>query len=213
MALGISTEASGNFTPFVKFDARAGRWFRKGDRDKGEMGDVDVTNGFAAVFDFSNIEVGWMLMAAGAAPAYVMNPVAKGLPAKPEGEFKQGFRMKVMLASNLGGGVYELASSAKALIAKIDQAHTVFSTAPEAAQGKLPILAMTGTEVIETTSPKGTTRNYAPTLTLNGWMERPAAMNGATGSPAAPAPAPAPVGPAHTGSTPVPPPGQAPAFG
>lgn len=209
MALGISTESSGSFTPFVKFDARAGRWFRKGDREKGETSDIDVTNGFAAVFDFENIEVGWMLLAAGSAPAYVMQPVSKGLPPKPEGDFKQGFRMRVALANNLGGGVYELASSAKALISKIDQAHTAYSTAPEAKQGKLPILSMTGTEVIETTSPKGTTRNYAPTLKLEGWVDRPAAMKAG----AAPAAAPAPAGPAPTGSTMVAPPGQAPTFG
>lgn len=212
MALGINTEGGGSFVPFVKFDARAGRWFRKGDREKGEASDVDVTNGFSAIFDFDNIEVGWMLLASGQAPAYVMQPVAKGLPPKPEGEFKQGFRMKVMLANALGGGVYELASSSKAVIAKIDALHTTFSTAAEAKQGKLPILTMTGTEVIETTGPKGTTRNYAPAFKIEGWVARPAAL--VAGANPAPAAAPA-AGPAATGSTPVPPPSQpaAPAFG
>lgn len=214
MALGLATESSGSFVPFVKFDARAGRWFRKGDKEKGETSDVDVTNGFAAVMDFANIEVGWMLMAAGQAPAYVMQPVSAGLPAKPEGDFKQGFRMKVMLSNQLGGGVHEFASSSKAVIAKIDAAHTIYSTAPEAKAGKLPIFSMSGTEVVESTSPKGTTRNYAPAFKLEGWVDRPAGLAG-SGAPAAPAPVIS--GPAATGSTMVPPPvaaaPAAPAFG
>lgn len=210
MALGIVTEASGNFVPFIKFDARAGRWFRKADRERGEAADVDITNGFAAVFDFENIEVGWMYMAAGQAPAYVMQHVSKGIPPKPEGEFKQGFRMRVMLSNDLGGGVYELAASAKAIISRIDAAHTIYSQAAESKQNKLPIFACTGTDVIETQTPKGVTRNYAPQFVLSGWVDRPAGLAGEAA--AAPAPAPVSAGPAATGSTAVPPP-SAPSFG
>lgn len=197
MGLGLSV-GGGDFIPYCKFDARAGRWFRKG-----ENGDVDVTDGFAAVFDFEQIEVGWMMFTAGAAPAYVTQGIAHGIPAKPQGEnWKQGFRVNIALGSALGGGVFELSSTAKALIGVIDRLHTEYGTAPEKAQGKLPILKMAGTTVVETKGPQGVTRNYAPNLSIAGWVDRPATLpiKGAA------APATVSAAPPSTGSTLVPPP-------
>ncbi len=198
MGLGLST-GSGDFVPYCKFDARAGRWFRKG-----EGGDVDITDGFAAVFDFDQIEVGWMVFAAGTAPVYVTQPISMGVPAKPPGEnWKQGFRCNIALGSALGGGIYELSSTAKALIGVSDRLHTEYSAAPEKAQGKLPVLKMSGTTVVESKGPGGTSRNYAPNLSIAAWVDRPASLAMRAASPA---PAPAPASPPSTGSTAVPPP-------
>jgi hypothetical protein len=61
MALGLSM-GDGNFTPYAKYDARAGRWFTKG-----ADGDIDITDGFTAVFDLETVEVGWMIFASGVA--------------------------------------------------------------------------------------------------------------------------------------------------
>ena len=62
---GFSTEMSGggDFTPIVKYDSRAGRIFRvdRVQTNDGFVSDpVDITQGFKAVFDFENIEVGWI---------------------------------------------------------------------------------------------------------------------------------------------------------
>lgn len=214
MGLGINYEASGDFIPYLKYDARAGRWFRKENRDKGETSPVDVTNGFTAVFDLATIEAGWIDFPTGAAPIQITRPISQGIPPKPPGgNFKQGFRMMVALPAHLGGGAYEVSSSAKAMIGAIDALHTACSAAPEMAQGKLPIIAMTGTSMIETNGPKGVTRNYAPVFAIQGWAPRPAALpvEGFATS-AAPAQAAAPAqnfgsAPA-TGSTQVPPPVQ-----
>lgn len=177
MGLGINTEAGGDFVPFLKYDARAGRWFRKGDRDKGEQGPIDVTNNFAAIFDLETIEAGWLHFPTGAAPIAVTRPIAEGIPPRPAGaDFKQGFRMMAALPTNLGGGVYEVMSSAKAFISAVDALHTAYSNAPEAKAGKLPVVAMTGTTMIETNGPKGVTRNYQPVLTIQNWVARPASM-------------------------------------
>jgi hypothetical protein len=208
MGLGLSMDAGGgDFTPWLKYDARAGRWFRKGDRDKNEPGPVDVTNGFSAVFDLSTIEVGWIDFPTGAAPILITQPISAGIPGRPTGgTFKQGFRMRAALPAALGGGVYEVAASAKAMIGAIDALHTAYTAAPEAAQGKLPVVAMTGTTMIETTTPKGTNRNYAPVLAITSWVARPASMP-TTGFTSSQQPAPVATGaPPATGSTPVPPP-------
>lgn len=192
----------GTFTPYAKFDARAGRWFTKT-----ENGDVDITDGFTAVFDFEQIEVGWMVFAAGTAPLYVTQDISLGVPQKPaSGDWKQGFRMNIALPSSIaGGGARELSSTAKALIGVIDRLHTDYSNAPEKSERKLPVLKMNGTTVVETKGPNGTTRNYAPILVIAGWVDRPATLPKKGQPVAAQAPAPAAAPPA-TGSTPVPPP-------
>ena len=214
MALGINTEA-GSFDPFVKFDARAGRWFRKGKTELSEPDTIDITEGFVAMFDLSAIEVGWILFAAGAGPVYMTQPVEKGLPPKPgDGDFKQGFKMRIVLPDHLGGGVHEVASTAKALIGAIDTMHTAYLAAPEAKANKLPIYKMTGTLVIESKGPQGVTRNYAPKLELVGWDERPASLAAAKAKANGQPPAQQPsaqaaftmASPAATGSTQVPPP-------
>lgn len=201
MGLGLSV-GDGNFTPYVKFDARAGRWFTKG-----ADGDIDITDGFTAVFDFAQVEVGWMLFAAGTAPVYVTQDISLGVPPKPaSGDFKQGFKLNIALPGSIaGGGARELSSTAKALIGVIDRMHTEFSEAPEKSQGKLPVLKMNGTTVVETKGPNGTTRNYAPNLVIAGWVDRPATLPTRGAPIAAVAPAAAATPPA-TGSTAVPPP-------
>lgn len=194
----------GDFTPFVKFDARAGRWFTKFNGS-----DVDITDGFAGVFDFSQVEVGWMIFASGVAPAYVTQDISLGLPQKPQGgDWKQGFKINIALPSSIaGGGARELSSTARAVIQVIDKLHTEFTEAPESAQGKLPVLKMQGTTMVETSGPKGVTRNYAPNLVISGWVDRPATLP--KKGTAAPAQAPAPAAaPPATGSTAVPPPAQ-----
>ena len=89
MGLGL-TMGDGTFTPYVKFDARAGRWFTKG-----AVGDIDITDGFTAVFDFEQIEVGWMMFAAGEAPLNETQEIALGVQKKPTGDFNQVFRMNI----------------------------------------------------------------------------------------------------------------------
>lgn len=217
MGLGLSIDAGGgDFTPWLKYDARAGRWFRKGDRDKGEQGPVDVTTNFSAVFDLATIEVGWIDFPTGSAPIMITQPISAGIPQRPVGgQFKQGFRMRAALPPGLGGGVYEVAASAKAFIAGIDALHTAYQNAPEAKQGKLPVVVMTGTTMIETTTPKGTNRNYGPVLQIDRWIDRPASMpaqgfHSASAASLTPTPAQS-VAPPSTGSTAVPPPAAKPA--
>src|SRR4051812_47950315 len=57
---GFSTEPTGgDFLPIIKYDARAGRIFRV-DRGIDGPNPTDITDSFTAVFDFANIETGWM---------------------------------------------------------------------------------------------------------------------------------------------------------
>jgi hypothetical protein len=203
MALGLSM-GDGNFTPYAKYDARAGRWFTKG-----ADGDIDITDGFTAVFDLETVEVGWMIFASGVAPVYVVQDIALGVPPKPPGDMKQGFKMNIALPSAIaGGGVREVSSTAKSMIGVIDRLHTEYSGAPEKSQGKLPVVKMNGTTVVETKGPSGMTRNYAPNLQIVSWVARPESMPKKQPAAQMFAAAPTYAAPPSTGSTQVPPPVQ-----
>lgn len=178
MALGLpASAASGDFKPIVKYDARAGRMFRI-DRveSNGQFESVptEITQGFAAVFDLANIEVGYVRFHEGGAPEWAMVKIGQPLPAKPNADFRQGFRCNIKLAKNSGGSVREFASAASCVIGAVDGLHTAYLAAPESKAGKLPIVSMTGTAMVKSGSGAKTSTNYAPTLVITGWIDRPA---------------------------------------
>lgn len=204
MALGLSTEGGGgDFADILKFDARAGRMFRV-DRSQGASGwetnNVEITNGFTAVFDFENIKVGWALFAAGVAPIFAMVPLGEPFPPKPSDQFKQGFKIMVKLGRASGDDVREFASCAGAVRNALDKLHDAYLKDVGANAGKLPVVAMTGSVPIVSTGKGQTSTNYAPTFEIVKWVDRPegltltetkatAAAPAATTAPAAQAPA------------------------
>lgn len=203
MALGLSM-GDGDYTPYAKYDARAGRWFTKINDV-----DVDITDGFTAVFDLDTVEVGWMIFASGVAPVYAVQDIRLGVPPQPRSDMRQGFKMNICLPSSIaGGGVYEFSSTAKSVIRLIDRLHTEFVNAPEQAEGKLPVIKMNGTTVVETKGPSGVTRNYAPNLQIVSWVKRPESMPKKQAAAPMFAATPTYAAPPSTGSTQVPPPVQ-----
>ena len=51
MALGVNYETqTGDIIPVVKYNAKAGRWFRS-DRGDGQTEEIDITKNFSAMFD------------------------------------------------------------------------------------------------------------------------------------------------------------------
>jgi hypothetical protein len=188
MGLGLPVNVGGNgdFKRIVKYDARAGRVHRS-DRveTNGQFSNVltEITNGFAAVFDIKNIEVGYALFAKGVAPQWLMVKIGQTLPARPSKEFKQAFRLDVKLAKSLGGDVREFGSAAGCVIAAMDQLYDAYTKAPESAAGKLPVVAITSTTMVKS----GESTNYAPNFAITAWVDRPAEL------PLVPTAAPAPI--------------------
>ena len=174
------TSSGGDFLPIVKFDARSGRMFRV-DRVQGSDGDwnshqEDITGDFVAVFDFTNVEVGWICLS-GSQPSFAVAPVGQPQPVRPNIDHRQGFRMPVLLDVSCGGGVHEFSSQAKSVLRQIDELHDAYLAAPESKEGKQPIVKLLGTTPIETRHPMGTTVNYAPNFKIVGWVDRPAAFD------------------------------------
>jgi hypothetical protein len=178
MALGISTESGGgDYLPIIKFDSRAGRLFRV-DRSQGANGwesdQVDITGNASFVADLENISVGWMLFAAGGRPDFKMARLGAPRPARPSQEYREGFKLIVKLAKDCGGDVREIASNAKAVIGAIDLLHTKYEEGAKTNPGKLPVVKLTGSRPIKTTTPQGSTTNYAPVFEIVKWVARPA---------------------------------------
>lgn len=210
MAFGFNYESSGgDIMPIVKFDARAGRFFRI-DRADGTNTPVDITSSFKAVMDFENIEVGFINFPAGSAPEFKVAPIGQPMPENPGGKFRQGIRMMLKLSKDCGGDVREIASTAKAVLGAFDTTHTEYMAGAKANPGKLPVVALSTTVPIVTQGrdEKGNavkTTNYAPVFKVTGWVDRPADLvftpkNGVSAAPVAPA---APASAPSTGSTQV----------
>jgi hypothetical protein len=174
MALGLNyaPSESGEITPILKFDARAGRWFRV-DREDGTSIPVDITSTFAAVFDLENIAVGWLAFS-DLGPVFKLGPIGDGLPPRPSDAHKQGFRVRVKLAGPAGGDIREFSSSAKAVLGAIDVLHDEYLKGVHDYPGQLPVVRMSDTRMIQTKNPKGTTTAYAPVFEVVRWVARPA---------------------------------------
>lgn len=212
MAFGFNYESNaGDIVPVLKFDARAGRFFRV-DRADGVNNPVDITQGFKAVMDFENIEVGYINFPAGAAPEFRMVPIGSTMPENPGGKFRQGIRMMLKLGKESGGDIREIATTAKAVLSSFDSCHTAYVNGLKENAGKLPVVELETTVPVVTQgrdergNPVKTT-NYSPVFKIVSWVKRPDDLvfvpkGGGSAPAAAPAPA-AAATPPSTGSTQV----------
>jgi hypothetical protein len=213
---GFSTEpsAGGDFTPNIKYDARAGRVSRTERIDTGngfvsEL--VDITNNFKAIADFENIEVGWIDFPAGAAPQFTLVPIGSRLPDRPSDRHKNGIRFMLKLSKDCGGSkpIREIAGTSKAFLRGVEAVYREYEAAKASNAGKLPVIVLEKTTAIKSGTGAQSSTNYVPTFRIAGWAPRgdlefvPKAKAAASNGHAAPAAA----TPPWTGSTKIEPPG------
>jgi hypothetical protein len=181
VALGFNYTTGGDggdIVPYVKYDARAGRLFRN---DRTEVDGaysnnaVDITGNFKAVMDLENIEVGHILFAAGAAPAYLLAKLGTPMPPKPaDGKWKQGVRVMMKLHTSCGGDIREITSNATAFLKGFDDLHTQYEAEKGQNPGKLPVVILRTTKPITTGAGDKKSTNYQPVFEITGWSARPA---------------------------------------
>ena len=183
---GFSTEPSsgGDFTPIVKYDARSGRMFRV-DRVQDANGftndQVDITANFKAVFDFENVETGWMLFAPGTAPSLVLTTLAtldKGgaYPDKPSAQHKNGVRFMLKLNKACSGDnkpVREIAGQSKAFLSAIEELYAEYERQKPQHPGQLPIVQLVKTTPVKSGSGAQSSTNYRPEFRISDWAKRP----------------------------------------
>jgi hypothetical protein len=174
MALGFNFESGdgSDIIPIIKFDAKAGRMFRR-DRVNGENEQIDITKSFKAIFDFENIETGTINFNTGSAPDFAVARIGEQIPPAPTSDHRPGARILVKLSKDNGGDVRELASTAKAFLRGLNALHDAYLAGAAANKGKLPVVQLEDT--IPITSGEGARKstNYSPVFQIVSWVERP----------------------------------------
>jgi len=163
-----------SFLPIIKYDARSGRLSRR-DRENGENNDVDITRSFKAIFDFDNVEIGWINFNTGGAPDYRVRRYADGVKVdKPSEEgFKRGFRLVLKLSKECGGDVREFSSNAAACLDGIKNLMDSYDTGSKSNAGKLPVVEFKDSVAKSSSGGALKTTNYVPVWEIVGWVKRP----------------------------------------
>lgn len=162
-----------DFLPIVKYDARSGRISRR-DRENGETHESDITKTFKAIFDFENVEIGWINFNTGSAPDFRMSRFADGGSIdKPGDDFKRGVRFVVKLSKENGGDVREFASNAGAFLEGAKKLFDDYEAGLKENAGKLPVVSLK--DSVTKTSGEGARKstNYVPVFEIVSWVKRP----------------------------------------
>lgn len=170
---GFSTEPTGgDFLPIIKYDARAGRIFRV-DRGIDGPNPTDITDTFTAVFDFANIETGWMNFS-GPVPDFKLVRMGTVLPVRPSENHKNGIRLLLKLHPSCAGPdrpIREFSTSAKAALRGLEKLYLDYQQ--QAKGDQLPIVQMKGSTPIKTGVGDRQSTNYVPKFEIVGWCPRP----------------------------------------
>ena len=169
MPLNLSPSAGDN-TPYLKYNAKAGRFFAKFDASGGK--EVEVQNP-RLLFDMANIKTGYVCFTEGQGPERIWDPPG-GIVEKPAGDkkFKRGFEVMVAGADPIVGqevlGLREICSNAGAAINGILEMHAAYEAGMADNPGKVPFFAFKGVETIESNFGP----SYKPVFELVSWVER-----------------------------------------
>jgi hypothetical protein len=169
MPLNLSV-GDGEFTPYLKYNAKAGRFYVKG-VDGGPEVEVEKPR---LAFDMANIKTGWIYYQEGGGPEKVWDISPTEVAPRPAGprKFKRGFEVMVVGADNLAGvgklGLREFSSTAGNVISAILQMHAAYEQGVASNPGKVPFYVCTGVKPIN--GAYGV--NYEPLFQLHSWIDR-----------------------------------------
>jgi len=156
------TSTGGTFDPYIKYNAKAGRWYVKKDDKEQEIQNP------VFVADFDNIKTGWILFLEGRAPSKVYDASIGNPAERPDEKHKRGFSLRMF--SKAFGGVVELSSSSMHLCASIDDLYQQYDAGKASNKGMLPVVKYTGSTPMK--DKMGT--NYKPNFVIEKWVARPA---------------------------------------
>ncbi|MGA1108242.1 MAG: hypothetical protein ACO3TX_06765 [Pseudomonadales bacterium] len=164
MAFMKIAAGGGDFVPYVKYNAKAGRWYTKNnDIDSVE---VEVAN-MTAIFDMDGLRTGWFDFRPGQAPSKVFNPSLTESAPQPDGH-KAGFQLNVFSDKNLFGE-REFCSTAIMVCEAMNTLHTEWEAQRSQHPGESPVVSCKSVRPVA--GQHGT--NYAPALEIVGWAKWP----------------------------------------
>lgn len=172
MPLNLSAGGDGDFTPYLKYNAKAGRFYV---RPQNATSDIEVEKPRLAI-DLANIKTGWIYYpeGGGAPPEKVWDPSLSQQAPRPSGpkKFKRGFEVMVVGGDNIPGvgtlGLREFGSTAGVVIGAILKMYDLYEVGAAQHPDKVPFFRCT--QVLGVDGKYGT--NYEPVFSLINWVER-----------------------------------------
>jgi hypothetical protein len=164
MPLNLEPRSSEDFTPYLKFNGKAGRWYTR--TDTGE--DREILQ-LTAIFDLAHIKTGWILFAEGTAPDTVWDNGA--IPAPPSTQHKRGFAVNVY-SPKLIGGLREFSSTSNGAIIAMKELYDAYEKQFDPQKRLVPVVTCESVQAVK--SKFGT--NYQPVLKIVKWVPRPQDM-------------------------------------
>ncbi len=161
MGLNI-VQQSGEYKPFVKYNAKAGRWYFVKDGNETEL------NNPSFVIDFDNIKTGWFLFQEGMAPAITYDASLTETAPKPSEKHKRGFEV-VLFSPKLFGGEAVFTAASMHVCNAVNELYVAYEEQRSANKGKLPVVTCNSTEAMK--DKMGT--NYKPKMSITKWTDRP----------------------------------------
>ncbi len=169
MPLNLSA-SGGDFMPYLKFNAKAGRFYARFEEIDEEV-EVPPPR---LLFDFDNIQTGWIAFGVTGAPQVLWDPSLTQEAPKPSWEgAKRGFRVavigndKIQVAGNRVLGVRELMATATAIITPILKMYEFYET--DQPSDALPFYKCTRVNAVK--GHKGAV-NYEPVFEFMQWIDR-----------------------------------------
>lgn len=160
-------QGSGDFIPYIKYDARAGRWHTKMDGDE-----LEEVGNMTAIFDMDSLKTGWFEYFEGQAPEKTFDPSLSEAAPKPGEKAKRGFLLNIYSEKNIGG-LREFSSTAACVIESMNTLYDEWQAGKDANTGKMPVVKCKGVTSIKTAK----STNYAPALEIVSWADRPDAFD------------------------------------
>lgn len=178
MALGFAKSTGGeSFLPSFRFNAVSGDAVVAGstkspDGITWEKFENEISFPVKFIFDFENLEVGWLHFAA-TGPSFAVVKLGERMPEKPSIDHKQGFRINLY---NKETGLVTFANSSKTVAEPMDLLHDAYLRDVKANTGKVPVVEIKGVKKISVKTKEGSKNYKQPDWSIVSWVARPEAM-------------------------------------
>ncbi len=171
MGLNLTVGGGEEFTPFIKMNAKFGRWYIPGDGK--DAGDIEILGPVLAL-DFATIRTGWGCYPSGRIPIYVWDVNDERGP-KPANigsqEFREGFQIICYVSNTIPGtatrvGLREWSSTANAVKQGVIEAYEKYEAEKGKYPGMTPVFKVVGVQKISGQSGD----NFAPVFEFVKWV-------------------------------------------
>lgn len=170
--LNYGTENTGEFLPYLGFNAKSDKWFLNVEKEK-----LPLKGDIVFVADIENIETGWFKFSEGMAPDIALDASLEQPIDQPSGKHKRGARLKVFMKGE-HPGVYEFSTNSKNVMMALSDLHDSFLDEKEKNKDKLPVINVLESSEVKSSfknddGTPGTATNYRPNFSIEKWVDRP----------------------------------------